>query len=243
MKIAICDDDVQLCNSLRQILKEEDDAHQVDCFSDGKELLACPLPFDLIFLDIDMPGKNGMETAQELRSRDKAVKIIYVTAFTDYAHFALSVHAFAYLLKPVKRQEILQQLKEIRLYQNAAQAKKTKLRFESADGWIEEELSDIYYFEYQNRKTYLMTKNERIALKSGITVLASKMEVHGFAMPHKSFAVNLHYVKSIKGYEIYMMNGERIPLSQKKSPDFREKLLQYQAAHFLREGDCLWTVR
>ncbi len=50
------------------------------------------------------------------------------------------------------------------------------------------------------------------------------METYGFAMPHKSFCVNLYQVKNIKGYDIFMMNGDTIPLSQKKSVEFRKKL-------------------
>ena len=50
------------------------------------------------------------------------------------------------------------------------------------------------------------------------------MNKYGFVMPHKSFTVNLFYVRSIKGYDIFMMDGSVIPLSQKKSVEFRERL-------------------
>ena len=58
--------------------------------------------FDIIFLDIDMGGINGIETAKKIRIYDKKVKIIYVTNYTDYTSSAFSVHAFGYLVKPIK---------------------------------------------------------------------------------------------------------------------------------------------
>ena len=59
--------------------------------------------------------------------------------------------------------------------------------------------------------------------------IARKMEQYGFYMTHKSFTVNLYHVKSIKGYDIFMMNSNIVPLSQKKSVIFREKLNEFIA--------------
>lgn len=63
-----------------------------------------------------MNGMNGLEAAKQLRERDKNVKIIYVTSYTDYVNYAFSVHAFAYLLKPVKMEDIHRQLDEAKTY-------------------------------------------------------------------------------------------------------------------------------
>lgn len=70
-----------------------------------------------------MDGINGIETAQKIRRYDKDVKIIYVTSYTEYTNAAFSVHAFGYLNKPVKQEEIFKQLDEVISYGRKARKK------------------------------------------------------------------------------------------------------------------------
>lgn len=101
VKVAICDDEVTTLEQMRVLLEEYPLALQVDAFLCGEELVAAKESYEIIFLDVDMAGMNGIETAHEIRKKDKKVKIIYVTNYSDYTTFAFAVHAFAYLLKPV----------------------------------------------------------------------------------------------------------------------------------------------
>ena len=66
-------------------------------------------------------------------------------------------------------------------------------------------------------------------MRGSIGDIAVKMESFGFAVPHKSFVVNLHHVKNLKGYDMFMTNGEILPLSQKKSAELREMLTRWLA--------------
>lgn len=228
-RIAVCDDEPEVTRQMAEYIKSVEKPCTVDLYSSGESLLAAKKEFDLIFLDIDMKGINGIETARKLRRTDKKVKIIYVSAYPDYASHAFSVHAFGYLLKPVKKEQICRQIREAMDYA-VSEEPKTFLRFETDEGLMEFELGDIYYFEYLCRKIQIHTKVGNYWIRGSITELAARMEPHGFCMPHKSFTVNLFYVKSIKGYDIHMMDGSLIPLSQKKSVEFREKLSRFMAS-------------
>ncbi len=104
------------------------------------------------------------------------------------------------------------------------------MRFETDEGLKEFELGDIYYFEYLCRKIQIHTKVGNYWIRGSITELAARMEPMASACLTKSFTVNLFYVKSIKGYDIHMMDGSLIPLSQKKSVEFREKLSRFMAS-------------
>ena len=95
--------------------------------------------------------------------------------------------------------------------------------------------SQILYFEYLDRQVLLHTTEHLWHLKRKITDVAQNMAAYGFAMPHKSFVVNLHAVQCIHGYEILLTDGSRIPLSQKKSVQFRRELNEY-----LAEGRSTW---
>ena len=108
MKIAICDDEKKASEALLEILREcPESVEKTDVYFSGEELLRAKEQYDLLFLDIDMEGIDGIETARKIRLKDKKVKIVYVTAYSEYAGKAFSVHAFGYLLKPVKRKKSL----------------------------------------------------------------------------------------------------------------------------------------
>ncbi len=226
LNIAICDDEINILNKTKEILENyKKQSISVEIFLKGEDLVESDSNFDIIFLDIDMTGINGIETARLIREKDKKVKIIYVTNYTDYTSSAFSVHAFGYLLKPVNEKNIYQQLDEAISYMKEEISE--TLEFNTTDGVVRLELKDIYYFEYKQRKVIMKAKQDTYIIKQKISEIGKSMEVYDFIMPHKSFSVNLYNVKSIKGYDIYMMDGSIIPLSQKKSTQFRHSLNVY----------------
>lgn len=226
ISIAICDDEITVLKHTKRLLEEYPGRElQIEVFTNGESLLNSPLEFEIILLDIDMQKLNGIETAQLIRQKNKKVKLIYVTNYSDYTVFAFAVHAFAYLLKPLKPEELYRQLDEAFEYMQLSVDK--LLEFHTTDGIIRINPNDIFYFEYLNRKVYLRSATGTHILKRKITELALELQEKGFVMPHKSFVVNLYSVKSIKGYDIFLSNGLTVPLSQKKSMEFRKALNQY----------------
>lgn len=230
IRIAICDDETTVLQQTKRLLKEYPGADfTIDEFTRGEDLLLSEHCYEIILLDIDMPETNGIETARLIRQKDKKVKLIYVTNYSDYTTFAFAVHAFAYLLKPLNRDELYKQLDEA--FEYMQRSADSLLEFHTAEGILRVNPKDILYFEYLSRKVCLHTKADTYILKCRITELANQLKSKGFYMPHKSFVVNLYSVKNIKGYDIYLTNGLTIPLSQKKSMEFRREL-----NHYLSEG-------
>lgn len=224
IRIAVCDDQIMVREKIREIiLKGEKNRYEVELFSCGEELLAASGKYEIIFLDIDMPGMDGIETAKELRKTDKHVDIIYITNYGGFAGYAFDVHAFGYLLKPVKEQEIKRQLKEVMEYRKKEQ-KKPEIELYTVTGRIRMPVEEIYYYEYSSRVLTVHTGRGIYYEKKKISDCLEQMETYGFAMPHKSFVVNLDQVKGIRGYEITLMDGSVLPLSQKKGRSFREQL-------------------
>jgi len=234
IRIAVCDDDGRALNRTLEMLKAYKKAEiQADAYSCGEDLLAAGKKYDILLLDIDMEGLDGIETAKRVREADKEVKLIYITNYSDYTIFAFAVHAFAYLLKPLKQEELFTQLDEAAYY--GLSPAEQELEFQAKEGIVRVCPSEILYFEYQNRQVLLHTTDQIWHLKRKITEVAQEMEAFGFAMPHKSFAVNLYAVQCIHGYDILLTDGSTIPLSQKKSAYFRRKLNEY-----LAEGRGVW---
>lgn len=226
IKIAVCDDDP---TSLKQIIQYVKEYQNINCsiysYDSGIALLEDNVSFDIILLDIDMPQLNGLETAKRIRERDKDVILIYITNYSDYSVFAFAVHAFSYLLKPVDKEALYHQLAEALEYKKPLNS--SELEFITLNGILRLKPEQILYFEYLNRKIYLHTKEEIFSLKGKISSLHDELLSYGFDMPHKSFLVNLFAIKSIKGNDIFLVNEELLPLSQKKAADFKKALNYY----------------
>ena len=98
-KIAICDDEPAVRKQMEAYFKELESVFCISYFESGEALLESDVLYDVIFLDIDMKGISGIDTARKIRVRDKKAKIIYVTAYEDFREYAFGVHAFGYLRK------------------------------------------------------------------------------------------------------------------------------------------------
>ena len=151
IKIAVCDDEKQIRLRLLTIIQQYFDeigrGVWIAGFKKGQELLNAKIRFDIIFLDIEMPELNGIETAKKLRKWDVTSKIIYVTNYDNYQRNAYEVHAFDYLSKPVSDKNIFKVLTEaIRYLDNATE--KHKCVLETKTGIVTIDIEDIYYFEY-----------------------------------------------------------------------------------------------
>lgn len=221
-KIAICDDDQKMLDHLRDLLIQEPYELKVDEFLSGSELEAKANMYDLIFLDIDMPGKNGIAVGQQIRSLNKQCSIVYVTNFGDYRSLAFGVHAFDYVEKPIDKQRLHRLMDEFISYQKT-QAEVVPYVFETRQGILRIQETDILYFEFLDRNVIMHTKHQTVSINGSLHALGERLSKL-FVMPHKSFYVNLAHVRLIKGYSIFLTNGEELPLSQKKSREFRISL-------------------
>ena len=220
IKIAVCDDEAAIREQMHTYLESLDPVFQIVYLESGEALLTSPISFDIIFLDIDLKGLSGIDTARKLRQKNKTVKIIYITAYEDFRDYAFSVHAFGYLVKPLKKQSILQVLKEALAYAKEEQTE---------EGILELPVSKLSYFEYECRKISMHTDKGIYHLRETLSALTERLTDMGFASPHKGFLVNLSHIQNIRGYELLLTDGTVLPLSQKRSAQFRQLLTRYLA--------------
>lgn len=235
IRIAVCDDEDQTCENLISLIKSffEKTQRQIwlTKYNNGYKFLEDKIHFDIIFLDIDMPGMDGIETAKKLRNWDVKSKIIYVTNYDIYKNQAYKVHAFDYIEKPINESNIFPVLKDALYYLDNA-AKKQKFAFKTEAGVITIELDDIYYFEYVMRKVVINTKKGKYFAAYTLRELREKFSKYNFASPHKSFIVNMFYVKYIKQFDIFMENGDVLPLAQKQAVGFKRKFNDFLQSTF-----------
>ena len=238
LSIAICDDDKSDAAKIEALIKDymslKQMPYQLKRFHSGEELLEAKEVFELLFLDIALGGMNGIQVGKLIRETNHNAKIIYTTSYKQYCKQAVNrVHAFAYLVKPITKDKMDRQLDEILQCIVEEHEKEETVKFEileiTGDGELEVrikdfEVKDIYYFEYFNRKIKIKLEHEEYFFRDKMKDLADKMQIHNFEICHQCFLINLRHVKKIKGYDVFLNNNDKIPVSQKKSADFRKKL-------------------
>lgn len=224
IKVAICDDDKEFRKNMHSIVEKhfltKERSVWIVEFKNGNRLLASHVRFDIIFLDIEMPGLNGIETALKLRKWDVNSKIVYVTNYENYKALAYKVHAFDYIDKPIETATVAAVLDDI-IYYLDNKTEKQKYAFKTENGIVTLELDEIFYFEYLARKVVIHGTEGNYIATYKLKELLEKFEQYNFASPHKSFIVNMLYIKSIKGFDIFIENGDKIPLAQKRAVEFK----------------------
>lgn len=242
LQIAICDDEqTDLWESktlISELLEEENQEYHLEVFQTGEELINSSTQYQLVFLDIAMEGTNGIGIGTKLRAKSKHTRIIFITNLQDYCYQAVNkVHAFAYLEKPVTREKLLPQLQEVLAeieVQKREPLREVKFEITEAGNGSKERLgyqkfnvAEISYFEYINRRVRMKLEDEAFFFQGKMVEVAERMKEYDFVLCHQSYLVNLSQVKRVKGYDVYLKNGEVLPLAQKKSVEFRSKLNEY----------------
>ena len=166
---------------------------------------------DILFLDIQMPDKSGMETAMELRKKNKRTILIFVTALEEYVFQAFDVGAYHYLVKPFSEEkfaEVLQkavkELEEREKAESAETEKKTpSLMITSGGKHIAVHWEDIVYAEIFDRKILLHTMDEDIEYYGKMKELETKAG-DSFYRSHRAYLVNFDYIRKYDATTIYL---------------------------------------
>lgn len=232
LKIAICDDELEITQQIEGMVRKCLPDCEVICYGCGADLLAAQETFDLIFLDIQMDGLNGIQTAKKIRSMDENVLIVFITGIKEYVFDAFDVTAFHYLLKPVqieKLQEVLH--KAERKITGEKHCKKRQLLIKTREKSLTIDTDDILFLENALRKIVIHTKTESILVYGTMSEFEQKVG-SGFYRSHRGYLVNMAHIAEYDTENIYMDNGEIAYLTRKNYPDFVKQYMR-----FLRDGD------
>lgn len=228
LHIAVCDDDIKMLGEVKQILtdycKAKKLAFKISAYCDGTDLLASEESFSVIFLDIEMQQSNGIEVAQKIRRMDMNVPIVYITSYIDYWRRAYKVHAFDFIAKPFKPEDLYKVMKD---YLAALDdASEETITLPTDDGVVCFKMNDIYYFMFEaKKKVYVHTADGRVLVRENITDIYNILNKERFYQTRRDCVLNLKYVQKIQNeFVIIMKNGDMLPLAQKKKDEFVRKL-------------------
>lgn len=227
MKIAICDDEKIFLSDLEEkiykILSRLD--HDVFSFTSAEELLAAKNDFDIIFLDIEMGGMDGMSAAREIREKDEGIPIVFLTSHTEMAIEGYEVNAFRFLKKPVEDEKLKQTLQDIRLMKDSHKG----VMIKSGGEEIVVVPSEVLFLESDNNNVRMITTSgsfttrmklgEAIEIFNGVNDTIRKV--------HRCTAVNLNHVARIRDREVILDEGSVIGISRSCFTDFKNALYDH----------------
>ena len=226
MRIAICDDEEEVRAMLAEKVRRLYPAAELALYSSGGELLMAPPP-DIVLLDIQMPGPNGMDTAKLLRQNAKDAAIIFVTALEDYVFEAFDVGALHYLVKPFDGRKLTEVLaRAVRQWKDRQrQTEKPTLMVTRAGEHIAVPIEDIVYAEVFNRKVILHTLDSDIEYYGKMKELEKKAGCD-FYRPHRAYLVNFRFIRRYDAATIYLEKGQAL-MAKQNYQDFVKSYLRY----------------
>lgn len=231
MKIAICDDEKEICAQLKRLTLRQKPDCEVFLFDSGRQLLRSRQRFSVILMDIQMDGMSGIETARALRMKDENVVLIFVTALKEYVFEAFDVSAFHYLLKPVSEEKFC------RVFENACrEAEKREQEtgeqvfFHTRNRSFTLRKRDILYVESRGRKVDIHTASECVTVYATMKGIAQQLGGN-FYRCHRGYLVNLVHVAEYEPDRILLGGGETVFMARDKYTEFVKIYMR-----FLKKG-------
>ena len=230
MRILICDDDDLMIKQIRKYCQFFFDKIQVKCpelvcFSDGETLLSDEGEKDILFLDIEMPGMNGIYVGNELKMRNENIIIFIVTSYSEYLDEAMRFHVFRYLSKPLDKQRFFRNMKDaVDLYNSMT----VKIPIETKQGVHTLPASSIVAVEAQGRKITVHTVKGDFESIHTIKYWENLLPKNHFFQTHRSFIINFEYVTDFDHTLVHMNDNQfHAYLTKRKYSSFKEAYLLY----------------
>ncbi len=179
---------------------------------------------DLIFMDIEMPGTDGMNAAEKLREVDPDVFIIFTTNIAKYAVDGYKVNALDYFLKPVSYYDFLMRMKRVREYKNSIIRDGKKIKIMAVGGVRMVSTKDILYVESDNHVlTYHTVAGVFTSREKSMKQVETELAEYGFARCNVCYLVNLRKCEAVEGEEV-TVGGEVLSISRGRRKEFVEAL-------------------
>lgn len=225
-KIAVCDDEQVFADEIINKLQMRNKNYQIICFDSGEKLLSYVPNFDILFLDIEMPGLSGMETAAKLRESGYDGIIIFLTNHTEFMPDAFKITAFRFLNKPISAEKFDEALTAAEKY--ILNEQHIIINDKNTSYYLK--LSDIVYLEAYGDGTYIYDKRGKIYdTDKSLKYWKSMIGTEHFYQIHKSIIVSLMYIEDFsKGGTLTVQHySKKLRLSRRNASEFKSVFFNY----------------
>ena len=233
IKIALCDNEPAALNELLALLDQYRTQRGRELvptiFYNPLDLLAemeRGTRFDVLLLDIIMPGENGIETANEIRRFDNDVKIIFLTSSSEFAVQSYTVNAFHYQLKPIQADRFFPVLDSV--FDSCAWERANSILLHHKGGITRMEPKQIEFCEVNHRTLFIHLVSGKVLESTGILdKMEEQLASFGcFLRVHRSYLVNLDYIQNVSHRSITMSCQAEIPVPRGKYNEIKNAFLE-----------------
>ena len=229
IRIAICDDEKHMSDHIRAMasdfFRKKNSEIRLRTFLSGEDLLNYDGQIDILFLDIQMDGMDGLETARKLRAGKFRGFLIFITVLKEMVFQSFEVQAYDYLVKPVDEKQFEKTME--RLFASMQNVDEDSLLVQQGYERRIVPKDEIVFCEVIDRKIYLnLASGEVVDYYERIENLETKLDSYFFRC-HRSYLINLKHLKGYKNGTAYMDNNKEVPVSRLRSKEFSGVVLQY----------------
>lgn len=225
LNIAVVDDEKVIREQIGGLIRKRNPGCCVKSYKSGMELLESGASFDIVFLDIQMDGLNGIETAKKLKRCKEDTIVIFVTGIKEYVFDAFDVAAFHYLLKPIEESKFAEvfQRAEAQILKKRNMGKR-QLFLKSKGITLNQ--GSILYIESRGKKAAIHTLKEVIEIYAVMSELEGQLS-DSFYRCHRGYLVNMAYITEYDNESITLNNGDSVYLTKKKHSEFVKTYMWY----------------
>jgi two-component system LytT family response regulator len=213
MKVMLVDDESGIRKLLRKIIEQNvgfEVVGESDNLTDAVALFHKTKP-EVVFLDIEINGTNGLECAKIIADLEPKTKIIFATAHSEYMSDAFEVYAFDYLIKPFHIERVNHTLDRIKALYEPARSEELdkivkyergldKLLVKGKESMSFIDIKDIILIQRENSSTVIYTKQDSFTTSASLTDIEAKLDPEQFMRSHKSYLINVSQIKKIEPY-------------------------------------------
>ena len=230
MKIVCCDDDINIGNQLKEYLQLYFESitapfPEFCFFNSGEDLLKYTDEIDIAFLDVEMPGLNGIQLGEELKRRYPNIIIFIVTSYPDYLDDAMRFQVFRYLSKPIDKNRLFRNMKDA-LFKYSTLSRKIQIETKNQVTMVY--TRDIVLVEAKERKVFVHTKDKIYESIQKMDFWIEKLPSNSFFQSHRSYIVNLRFVSHFDNTLIHLCSDRFTAyLTRRKYVSFKNAYIMY----------------
>lgn len=234
LNIAVCEDQsIPLkinCTYIEELSKKYRIDTNVIGFTSGEAVLEYmnKEEIDIVFMDIDLKGINGIQTASIMLKKNPRIITIFITGHKEFAYDAFNVEAFSFIIKPVDPERLERIFKKAVLQVNDLNNRKQRAPFIITEDNLKKKInqSSIMYIERNDTQSVIVTRSSKHFIYESITSLSERLE-DNFIRINQGIIVNLTEVSQLKKNEIVMKTGEEFPIGRTYAKDVKRRYLEF----------------